>query len=302
MMYEMKTPHNLRCSPVYNHTMPDAYNKKDGITYQMFDHTFTEEELKCDLEQFITVDLIRERFMTKAFCSFVYNYVPGVSSTKKIIWTRIGMQSARLHQDATTIFQLINSSDIAWAMTQVVNNDKAWVESFDNETAKADKKRKERENEVMASLAILQDTKRSRGSTSRRTTRKNSPQQDEESVNDDDSDSQEATEKDEEASKNSAPQTQRWAAPSNRRLQYNVGLNKTGRQFYRLFLKALKSVGESEWDVVWNDFWEEEEERWKSSNKKRIRPLQDDFGAEDVAYDFSDEEHEADTSFEDEEE
>ena len=50
MMYEMKTPHNLRCSPVYNHTMPDAYNKKDGITYQMFDHTFTEEELKCDLE------------------------------------------------------------------------------------------------------------------------------------------------------------------------------------------------------------------------------------------------------------
>ena len=124
-MYEMKTPHNLRCSPVYNHTMPDAYNKKDGITYQMFDHTFTEEELKCDLEAFITVDLIRERFMTKAFCSFVYNYVPCVSSTKKIIWTRIGMQSARLHQDATTIFQLINSSDIAWAITQVVNNDKA---------------------------------------------------------------------------------------------------------------------------------------------------------------------------------
>ena len=273
MMYEMKTPHNLRCSPVYNHTMPDAYTKKDGITHQMFDHTFTEEELKCDLEEFITVDLIRGRFMTKAFCSFVYNYVPVVSSTKKLIWTRIGMESARLDQDATNIFQLINNSDISWAMTQVVNNDKAWVESFDNEIAKADKKRKERENEVMASLAILQDTgssgghKRSRGnaatSTTRRNTRNNSHQQDEESVNDDDSGSQEATEEDEEASKNSAPQTQRWAAPCNRRLQYNVGLNKTGRQFYRLFLKALKSVGESEWDDVWKDFWEfyhEEEE------------------------------------------
>ena len=96
---------------------------------------------------------------------------------------------------------------------------------------------------------------------------------------------------------------QRWAAPCNRRLQYNVGLNKTGRQFYRLFLKALKSVGESEWDDVWKDFWEEEEEHWKSSTmKRRKRPLQDDFGEEDVAYDFSDEEHEADTSFEEEEE
>ena len=131
-----------------------AHTRQHGVTYHAFNHTFTEDELRMDnYESLITTDLIRKRFITTDFCSMAYHYAPVVSATKKSIQRRLEIESEQ-DEDAVaaSIFQVIHPSDIAWAVTTIVNNNDTWVQSFNQEVAEADKKRKEREAEVIAQL------------------------------------------------------------------------------------------------------------------------------------------------------
>lgn len=261
---------------------------KHGITYHVFENPFTPEELcKDDYEGFITPDLIRERFITTAFCSFAYHYAPVVSANKKSIQQRLEIESKRDEDAAASIFQVIHPSDIAWAVTVVLNNGSTWVESFDQEIAKADTKRKKREAEVIAELQARSTSGGNKRHKSSRSRRGRDPEPPDDEDNSASGEEPTTPEEGGDATTKVAPK-RLWDANSNRRLQYNCGLNRGGRQFYRLFLKALKDVDAHEWDDVWKEFWDSEERGSASAKQKRRAPVQEDFGDVDAEYDYDD--------------
>lgn len=210
-----------------------CYISEDFAAKSTFDHLISEEDLATK-EAITKLDKewVRENYMTVDFCRFVYKYAAVVSRTAT------DLKKFLLEEDdwADNLFGELSASDIAWALTQYVNNVDYWeadIKSKASEGAAKPRTSKRRKKDD-AAAAEAGATDGDEGSS---------------------------------PSKKGAKQQNRWA--ENAKKKVGEPFNNMGVHFYKVVLHAFYEIDNDEWKPVWSAFWAQQLLEEKESPLKR---------------------------------
>lgn len=196
-----------------------CYIPEDYAAKATFDHLIREEDLATN--EAITKldkDWVRSNYMTVDFCRFVYKYAAVVSRTAT------DLKKFLLEEDgwSDNLFCELSASDIAWALTQYVNNVNYWEADIKLKAAEGAAKTRTSKRRKKDDAAAAEDS---------------------------------AADGDEGSppSKKGAKQQNRWA--ENAKKKVGEPFNETGVHFYKVVLKAFYEIDNDEWKTVWGAFW-----------------------------------------------
>ena len=212
----------------------------------------------ASIKDSITKAFVLNNYITEDFCEFALDYAALVSHPKGHVRGILEAENCN-----KSVFEVLQASDIAWAVVLYVNNQDYWAWAHDDE------ERKKRNKERAESRRQREEIIATRATGSRRGAAR---------LPDEVEDDEPATEKVETL----------WAV-GNRSKAKEWGVSPQGRALYLALKGAIKEAGPHAWSDVWAAYWEKDEERREAEEdeggnaRKRKRSAPDAEGDGDSA-------------------
>ena len=213
-----------------------------------------------DLEKHITSDFVNEHWKNEEFVEFLFDYGRLVSGTEKNSLSQIA------NDPDHDLFKIVSPSDNAWAVTNVIDKEKRWMDKWKRKVAKkkeeemARKKggnkggKKPKKKVVASKKPATRTAKKAAAAKTAPTEDDNDSESDDEVEDDEDEGSEGGKKKGGEGKIAKA----RWTMTGKQKYGSD-GMEGMGGVLYRKILASLESCDFSRdgWPELWEKVWED---------------------------------------------
>ena len=215
-----------------------------------------------DVLEKLTEKFVVDNWVTEEFCDFLFHYAVTITGSR--LEAIEDLQS----DDASSLPTSLSPSDMAWAVTVLVNNESYWewayAEKMRKDKEKAEEIAAKNKDHADAHQEDLHRDKRPRSSPGEGDGAGDEMNTSMESAASEDS----ATAADEEEQPTKV--RQRWTTTTKTK-KNDFGFTKAGKGFLLRLTQIFKDIDKSIWDEVWASYWEKNKTSLTTKKVKRTK-------------------------------